>query len=213
MTSAGRERIVLVTGSSRGIGRAVALELARAGWNVAVHGRSMTGAAEVAGHDGRIRGVSAHRLKIAPASRFIRVWRSDVGHNHWISDGPTPGQRLPHTIESIAEPPLTVLSFEGLMLGCDVVAKPLLHRTLLEGWFTIPGRIGRPAWPLRSSSNLRAACRGPQVGRRHSPKVRAASGHGWCASGSDSLGRILLKCRHRATIFWRCVVLPAGLHR
>jgi hypothetical protein len=55
--------------------------------------------------------VSAHRLKIAPASRFIRVWRSDVGHNHWISDGPTPGQRLPVTIESIAEPPLTVLSF------------------------------------------------------------------------------------------------------
>jgi hypothetical protein len=62
-------------------------------------------------HDGRTRGVSAHSLKIAPASRFIRVWPSDVGHNHWISDGPTPGQRLPFTIESIAEPPLTVLSF------------------------------------------------------------------------------------------------------
>jgi len=56
--------------------------------------------------------VSAHSLKIAPASRFIRVWRSDVGRNHWISDGPTPGQRLADTIESIAEPPLTVLSFE-----------------------------------------------------------------------------------------------------
>jgi hypothetical protein len=65
-------------------------------------------------HDGRIRGVSAHSLKIAPASRFIRVWRSDVGHNHWISDGPTPGQRLADTIESIAEPPLTVLSFDAL---------------------------------------------------------------------------------------------------
>jgi 3-oxoacyl-[acyl-carrier protein] reductase len=52
-------RTVLVTGSSRGIGRAVALELARAGWQVAVHGRSAEHAAEVAGTlaaDGRHAG-------------------------------------------------------------------------------------------------------------------------------------------------------------
>ena len=42
-------RTALVTGSTHGIGRAVALELARAGARIAVHGRSAQAAAEVAG--------------------------------------------------------------------------------------------------------------------------------------------------------------------
>lgn len=42
-------RTVLVTGATRGIGRAVALELAAAGARVAIHGRDLVAADEVAG--------------------------------------------------------------------------------------------------------------------------------------------------------------------
>ncbi len=50
MAAPGRElagRLVLVTGGSRGIGRAIALELAAGGARVAIQGRSNAGAAEV----------------------------------------------------------------------------------------------------------------------------------------------------------------------
>ncbi len=46
------DRTALVTGATRGIGRAVALELAAAGARVAIHGRSAPAAVEVAGRLG-----------------------------------------------------------------------------------------------------------------------------------------------------------------
>ena len=52
-------RTALVAGGTRGIGRAVALELAAGGAQVAIHGRSVEGAADVAGMlaaDGRHAG-------------------------------------------------------------------------------------------------------------------------------------------------------------
>jgi 3-oxoacyl-[acyl-carrier protein] reductase len=42
-------KVALVTGSSRGIGAAVAAELARRGASVAVHGRDLAAANDVAG--------------------------------------------------------------------------------------------------------------------------------------------------------------------
>jgi 3-oxoacyl-[acyl-carrier protein] reductase len=61
-------RTALVTGSTHGIGRAVALELARAGARIAVHGRSAQAAAEVAGlldADGRHAGTFLADLSVA----------------------------------------------------------------------------------------------------------------------------------------------------
>ena len=54
-------RTVVVTGATHGIGRAVALRLAAAGARVAIHGRSATAAAEVAGELDR-RGRCAGRF-------------------------------------------------------------------------------------------------------------------------------------------------------
>lgn len=49
------DRVVLVTGGTSGIGRACAIELAAAGWRVAVHGRSEAAAAHLAEELGRGR--------------------------------------------------------------------------------------------------------------------------------------------------------------
>jgi len=62
----------------------------------------------------RIRGPSARRLKITPQCRSVSVRSGDVGRCHRISSGPTPEQRPPVTIDSLAEVPLTVLFFTGL---------------------------------------------------------------------------------------------------
>jgi len=54
-------RVALVTGSSRGIGRGIALALARAGADVAVHYRSRAADAESARHEIEVDGAKCER--------------------------------------------------------------------------------------------------------------------------------------------------------
>ena len=62
-------KTVLVTGSSRGIGRAVALRLARAGWDTVVHGRRPGPDAEATAAQCRALGVKARLLCFDVADR------------------------------------------------------------------------------------------------------------------------------------------------
>ena len=57
------ERTVLVTGSSRGIGRAIALRLARDGFDVVVHCRSRVDEAEQVAAEVRALGRGARVLQ------------------------------------------------------------------------------------------------------------------------------------------------------
>ncbi len=68
-------RTVLVTGGTRGIGRAVALELASAGGRVAIHGRSAAGAAEVAA-----------ALGAAHAGTFLADLAEDGGADRLVAE-------------------------------------------------------------------------------------------------------------------------------
>jgi 3-oxoacyl-[acyl-carrier protein] reductase len=63
------EKTILVTGSSRGIGRAIALELAAAGYDLVLHCRSRHDEAEQVGRDVRQHGVSARILQFDIADR------------------------------------------------------------------------------------------------------------------------------------------------
>ena len=58
MTASGRKRWAVVTGSSSGLGKASALALGRAGWNVVLHYRQSGGAAEAVAEEIRAWGPS-----------------------------------------------------------------------------------------------------------------------------------------------------------
>jgi len=73
-------RTVLVTGSSRGIGRAIALRLARDGYDIVVHCRSRTDAAEDVAQQVRAFGRAARRLQfdVADRGRCIEAIAADI---------------------------------------------------------------------------------------------------------------------------------------
>ena len=63
------DRCILVTGASRGIGRAIALRLARDGFDIAVHCRSRRDLAEVVATEIRVLGRNARVLEFDVANR------------------------------------------------------------------------------------------------------------------------------------------------
>lgn len=78
--SCAEERTVLVTGSSRGIGQAIALRLAREGYDVVLHGRSTTPALEQAAQEVRALGRQARTLcfDVADRAAAAQVLLDDV---------------------------------------------------------------------------------------------------------------------------------------
>ncbi|MGH8758660.1 MAG: 3-oxoacyl-ACP reductase FabG [Burkholderiales bacterium] len=60
---------VLVTGSSRGIGRAIAVQLAQGGYNVVLHGRAPSGALEAAAAEAQAAGAQTRVLSFDIADR------------------------------------------------------------------------------------------------------------------------------------------------
>jgi 2-amino-4-hydroxy-6-hydroxymethyldihydropteridine diphosphokinase len=82
----------VVTGSTSGIGRAIALELARGGADVLIHGRRSPQAAEAVAEQVRLAGLQAHVLLAdlrdpAECQRLVdTAWNTDQGLDIWINN-------------------------------------------------------------------------------------------------------------------------------
>jgi len=87
-----RGRVAVVTGSSQGIGRAIAAELARAGADVVVHGRKLSANAEstmqlVRECGRKVAFVGANLSEEASYERLVEVAWEQFGHVHlWINN-------------------------------------------------------------------------------------------------------------------------------
>ena len=99
-------KTVLITGAARRIGRAIALDLAKAGWSVAIHYRKSTSEAEDLAHDIVSRGGTANifRADLADSEALSRLV-ADAGREL----GPltalinNASEFLPDTLQSLTE--------------------------------------------------------------------------------------------------------------
>ncbi len=126
-----RGRCAVVTGSSTGIGRAIALELARGGASVLVHGAKNTEAARATAEEIRALGVwsEAVMADLASASarrRFVeKAWKCWDGVDIWINNA---GADLLTTPEAQADYAQKL----RILFEVDVSASVLLSKAVGE---------------------------------------------------------------------------------
>jgi NAD(P)-dependent dehydrogenase (short-subunit alcohol dehydrogenase family) len=151
-------KVCLVTGSSRGLGRALAVEFARLGAGVVINSRSSS-AADLARTEHQIKALGAPVLSVlADVSRradierlaaeaLARFGRVDVLVNNASSLGPTP---MPYLIDYPIEDFAAVLQTN--LSGPFMLARALVGQMLVRGSGSIinlssdAGVTGYPTW-------------------------------------------------------------------
>lgn len=129
-------RIAVVTGSSTGIGRATALELANAGADVVVHcGQSRTAADDLSGEI-RAIGRKSHVVQadfsdVAPLEQFVNAAWSTLGHvDIWINNagadvltGPPAGWTYEQKLQRLLDVDVRACMVLGKLVGQKMVAR------------------------------------------------------------------------------------------
>lgn len=131
----GRSPWAMVTGSSRGIGRATALALARDGWNIVVHARELGERTAAVTSEVQSLGRKAIALPAnlgrgdAPTALVERAWNETGGISAWIHfagadllTGPESKQSFVAKMEWI-----TAVDLWGTMLSCREVGRRMFE--------------------------------------------------------------------------------------
>lgn len=142
-------RRVLVTGSSRGIGRAIALELGRRGWDVALHYTKEADDAKSAAEELGERFTGVYQADLSMAGEAKRLWQAAIADRPLQAIVNNAGVYFPHSFTESSDEQFEdiytktfAINFDSPMRLCRLAAQTFLSQAEGGRILNVASRVG-----------------------------------------------------------------------